>query len=749
MNLYPTAPLSSPIYDNPIPGREFILSLFGKMKKNLNREQIAHALKLSNAEQKEALRRRLRAMERDGQLMFSQRKGYQIIDPSLLISGVITLHKDGFGFVKFSTTEKDLFIPKTQLTHVFEGDVVQVLLDATNTKRSNNKLIKIIERKTTHLAGILKRQGKGYVLVADNTKCPQKVQVEQCSLTNSSVGQYVNTKITQYPTFRQATQVQITEVLGLPHSAGMETKLALRRHGVSDNWEPALLTQASSFGNKVTELDKLARVDYRLFPFVTIDGEDAKDFDDAVYCERTEQGDWRLLVAIADVSHYVKPNDVLDLEAQQRATSIYCPGQVIPMLPEALSNGLCSLNPHEDRLVLVCDMTINSNGHVSQANFTEGLIHSHARLTYNQAHTIITEPNTNLNKKIAESDASVPPLIKNLHALYVDLNEARKHRGAIDFDTQELKLNLNKNQKITSIEPVERNDAHKMIEEFMLCANVCTAQFLDKHQIPGLFRVHAGPQQKKLFLLRTLLAEKGLKLGGGDKPTSAHYNKLLNTISSRSDASIIRTLLLRSQSQAEYCANNLGHFGLAYDAYTHFTSPIRRYADLVTHRAIRAQIKAKQQNSLQRVMSYLNVFANKTSAKSTLCKKAYPYDLQSIETLSMHCSTQSRKANEISREVESALKCSYMNQYIGDTFTATISGVSSTGLFVELDTNSVEGLVPASSFNEGGCVFNAEKQQWRNDTKRFALGDRVSVTLKSIDLRERKMSFLLSNFTFH
>lgn len=744
MNLNPTAPLSSPIYDNPIPGREFILSLFGKMKKNLNREQIAQALELKNAAQKEALRRRLRAMERDGQLMFNQRKGYQVIDQALLVSGTITLHADGFGFVNYSATEKDLFIPKNQLAHVFEGDIVQVLLESINNRRSNNKLIKIIERKTTHLAGILKRQGNDFVLVADSTKSPQKVHVAQCQQTNSSVGQYVNTKITQYPNYKQATQVQITEVLGFPHSAGIETKLALLRHGVDAKWSNNLLTQADALGKEVAEQDKLNRIDYRLFPFVTIDGADAKDFDDAVYCERTEQGHWRLLVAIADVSHYVQPNDVLDLEAQQRATSIYCPGQVIPMLPEALSNGLCSLNPGEDRLVLVCDMSINQDGKIIQSHFTEGLIHSHARLTYNQAHAIITKPNSNL----AKSNPNISPLIKNLYYLYLALNAARKLRGAIDFDTQELKLNLNKNQKITSIEPIERHDAHKMIEEFMLCANVCTAQFLDQHQTPSLFRVHAGPQPKKLQVLRELLTEKGLQLGGGEQPTPAHYNKLLNNISQRSDATVIRTLLLRSQSQAEYSVDNQGHFGLAYDAYAHFTSPIRRYADLVTHRAIRAKIQTKQQNGFQRAISNLKIFANKI-ANNKSAKKAYSYELERIATLSMHCSAQSRKANDISREVESALKCSYMEKSIGDAFTATISGVSSAGFFVELDDTGVAGLVPVSSFSQGEFVFNAAKQLWGNNKQKFTIGQRINVTLKSIDLRQRKMNFSISNLTFH
>jgi ribonuclease R len=747
MNLNPTAQSSANhLYDNPIPGREFILSLFGQMKKNLNREQIAHALDLNNSDQKEALRRRLRAMERDGQLMFNQRKGYQIIDQALLVSGIISLHADGFGFVNYSNTEKNLFLPNNQLNHVFDGDIVQVLIEPINNKRSNNKLIKIIERKTTHIAGLLKRQGRDYVLIPDNTKIPQKIHVDNCSLSTESVGQYVYAKISHYPSFRHTTQVKITEVLGLPHSEGMETKLALRRHNISHQWDDTLTEQAKLLGTHVTEPDKASRVDYRSLPFVTIDGADAKDFDDAVYCERTAQGDWRLLVAIADVSHYIKPNDALDTEAQARGTSIYCPGQVVPMLPEALSNGLCSLNPSEDRLVLVCDMTIDHNGIVTKSVFTEGLIHSHARLTYDQAHAIVAKPHSNVAKKVSDSITDIAPLIHNLHYLYLDLMDARKQRGAIEFESQELTLNLNKNKKIASINPIQRNDAHRMIEEFMLCANVSTAQFLDKHQIPALFRVHTGPQQKKLLLLRTLLAEKGLQLSGGDKPTPIDYNTLLEKVSHRNDVSVIRTLLLRSQSQAEYSPNNHGHFGLAFEAYAHFTSPIRRYADLVTHRAIKAKIHHKEKSGLKRLLNYLsvNAFSSKTASK-----KAYPYDFNTIDALSTHCSTQSRKANEVSREVETALKCSYMEKFIGDSFIATISGVSSAGFFVELDNTGVEGLVAVASFNQGEFLFNASKQQWLSDKKQFSLGDRINVTLKAIDLRQRKINFVLANLTFH
>ncbi|CAM3866989.1 ribonuclease R [Rheinheimera salexigens] len=746
MNLTPTAHASSSlIYDNPIPGREFILSLFGKMKQHLNRQQIADALNLNNSEQKEALRRRLRAMERDGQLMFNQHQGYQLIDQALLIEGVISLHPDGFGFVNHSATEKDLFLAKNQLTHVFDGDIVQVLLEPGDNKRSYHKLIKVLERKTTHIAGLLKRQGKDLVLIADNSKISQPIQVANCPLAAANVGLYVNSEITQYPSFRQTSQVQITEVLGPPGSAGMETKLALRRHGISEQWSDSIIKQAKSLGNTVTEQDKKSRVDYTALPFVTIDGADAKDFDDAVYCEKSASGDWRLLVAIADVAHYVKPNDALDVAAQQRATSIYCPGQVIPMLPVALSNGLCSLVANTDRLVMICELTISPAGEVKQAVFKEGIIHSHARLTYDQAHAIVTKPNSNMAKKVTALLPTIAQHINNLHALYLSLAQARSARGAIEFDSQERKLNLNKQHKIASIEPVIRNDAHRMIEEFMLCANVATAQFLQQHKIPSLFRVHAGPQQKKLTLLRTLLAEKGLQLGGGDKPTPSHYNKLLTNIDQRADASVIRSLLLRSQSQAEYSATNAGHFGLAYDAYAHFTSPIRRYPDLLTHRAIKAKIQSKAASPFQQMLGYLKLPAFTTKK---LPKKLYPYSLDAITALSSHCSTQSRKADEVSREVEAALKCQYMAQFVGKPFAATVTGVCHFGFFVQLISTGVEGiegLVPLASFSQGEFVFDPAKQQLVNSQQRICLGDSVTVGLKTIDLAQRKMDFVLTS----
>ncbi|WP_404976061.1 ribonuclease R [Vibrio navarrensis] len=723
-------------YENPIPAREYIISLLANVKKHLNREQIAQALKLKNANDKEALRRRLRAMERDGQLLFKAASGYQVIDQSNLVTGVISIHADGFGFVKYNSDEKDLFLPKNQLKQVFDGDIVKVLLSPSTLKKSCHKLINVVTRNTTHVAGILKKSGNEITLVADSTKICHPLSVDNRCLSGAKIGQYVNCEILHYPNHRQPALVGVTEVIGEPNSSGLETKLALLRHGANHTWNTDLLAHAATFGQQVSEHDKKGRIDYRHLPFVTIDGEDAKDFDDAVYCERTQLGDWRLLVAIADVSHYVKPDDILDVEAQTRATSIYCPGLVVPMLPETLSNGLCSLNPEQDRLVLVCDMTISSNGEMTQAVFTEGLIHSHARLTYEQANKLIMG-----RKSQIKNAKNVIPHIKNLHSLYNVLSKVRKSRGAIEFETIERKLNLNKNGKIESITTIDRNDAHRMIEEFMLSANVATANFLEKHKINGLFRVHAGPQAKKLSSLKMLLSEKGLVLGGGDNPTTKDYNTLLSQIEHRSDADVIRLLLLRSQSQAAYSVANQGHFGLAYDAYAHFTSPIRRYPDLITHRAIRAKIQSKENSTLNRILGF---FSLEKFKPTSIDNQIYPYSFGNIEQLSLHCSTQSRQADEISREVEASLKCQYMEQYIGQTFEARVSGVTNFGLFVELKDSGVEGLIHVETLGNSDVEFDANRQQLISNNTRFTLGKQINVVLTQVNSKERKIDFRLS-----
>ena len=700
------------------------MKLLAKKKRTLTREQIAEELDLHSPEDQEALRRRLRAMERDGQLMFNKYKGYALIDESLMVSGKISIHQDGFAFVSYSATEKDLFLTAGEVTHVFDGDTVQVLMSPSGSgNRSFNKLIKILERNTTHIVGVLKRKGDNFYIVPESSKVSHKVDLDDRKMLGAKAGQLVNTEILEYPSYRQNTLVQIIEVLGHPEDPGMEIKVALHRHGILEGWTDEEFDHAEDCGSEVTEEDKLGRVDYRDLSFMTIDGADARDFDDAVYCERKAFGEWRLMVAIADVSHYVRPDDVLDVEAQTRATSIYFPGHVVPMLPETLSNGLCSLNPNVDRLAIVCDMTINAKGIVTHSEFAEAVIHSHARLTYDAANAVAVKPQSKEAKVVSDTNPDIIAHIKNLHALYNVLIPARSKRGAIDFDTQELKFNLNKNKKIASMSPVIRNDAHKMIEEFMLCANVATANFLELHKIPSLYRSHDGPTDKKLTLLREFLTDKGLTLSGGDKPSSLHYNQLLNKIQSRGDASIIRTMLLRSQSQADYSPKNDGHFGLAYEAYAHFTSPIRRYPDLLAHRAIRAKMSDKKKTAFQRLK---NRITNRGVAN-----KEYPYDKKDMEELGTHCSNQSRQADEVSREVENWLKCQYMQKFSGETFSAAVSGVANFGLFVELDKMGIEGLVHSTNLTD--------------QHKEYALGDKLEVVLNKVDLQLRKIDFLIKS----
>jgi ribonuclease R len=531
--------------------------------------------------------------------------------------------------------------------------------------------------------------------------------------------------------------VKVTEVLGHSEDAGIEIKLALKRHGLSDDWEPAVLAHAESLGVQVSEADKQGRTDYRQIPFVTIDGSDAKDFDDAVYCEKMQNGTWRLMVAIADASHYVKPDDELDRAAQQRATSIYFPGQVVPMLPETLSNGLCSLLPNQERLALVCDMTINARGETIEFSFVEAVIQSHARLTYDKVNCVLNRPRSRGARRFYQKFAELVPHLKHLRSLYKILAKQRIHRGAIDFDTSEVRLDLNRQGRVSDIVPVDRNDAHKMIEEFMLCANVAAATFLTRHKVPSLFRVHQGPPPKKLENLKVFLAHKNLTLGGADSPSPVDFQKLQQQTEHRSDAEVIQTLMLRSQSQANYSPDDQGHFGLAFNSYAHFTSPIRRYPDLLVHRAIRYILKTKAQVSpVKRTLSRL------TRGKC-LTKHFYPYTHKTMLALGEHCSNQSRLADEVSREVEAQLLCQYMKNRIGEQFSARVSGIHGLGFFVTLAEIGVEGMVPLGSLAGDKFKADLKRQQLSNDHQCFALGDQVEVMLDAVDEQNRRMNFSL------
>ncbi|WP_237067137.1 ribonuclease R [Microbulbifer guangxiensis] len=741
-------------YSNPIPAREFIMSLLDKGERNLNRERLAKVLKLSSDEQKEALRRRLRAMERDGQIQFDRRRGYCLVKPEDLVCGRVIGHPEGFGFLTSDESNEDLFLSDNEMLTVFDGDQVQARVSGVDRRgRKTGLIVNVLQRNTTHLVGRLQSEDGDYFLLPENSRIPHEIDLDPDHLMGAKPGQYIVVEVIEYPDRQYNAFGRVTELLGDAMGPGMEIDVAIRSHGIPHSWPEAATRSANLLGSEVPEADKQHRADLRGLPFVTIDGEDARDFDDAVYCEKTASGQWRLFVAIADVSHYVAPQTALDREAQNRATSVYFPGRVVPMLPESLSNGLCSLNPRVDRLVMACEMTINKAGHMTEYSFSEGVIHSHARLTYNQVNAFITSPDSTLGRQTASQLNEVAPHIHALHQLYSVLKKARTKRGAMDFEKPEVQFEFTEDRKIDRIIPVIRNDAHKMIEEFMLSANVATADFLQKQKMPALYRVHEGPRDKKLTSLRAFLGEKGLKLSGGDKPSPADYDRLLNSIKGRTDAQTIRTMMLRSLSQAEYSANNQGHFGLAYSAYAHFTSPIRRYPDLLVHRAIRSVIRQKQShNPIHRALKFIlgtgKAPVRRFSDSAALpLNKVYPYEKVEMQALADHCSNASRRADKASWDVEAWLKCEYMQDFVGETFHGLVSSVTGFGLFIELNDLQVEGLVHISALKKDYYHFDASTQRLigERDNSSFAIGDSIKVRISRVDMERRKIELTLAD----
>jgi ribonuclease R len=741
-------------YTHPIPNREAILELMKAQQRALSREELASLLGLSGADETEALRRRLRAMERDGQAVFDQRDGYRPLNPEELISGRVIGHRDGFGFLVNDQGGKDLLLGFSQMRRVFDGDRVQVRISGVDARgREEASIVQILEKNTQQLVGRLCVDDGVYFLRPESGRIMNEILLDEADLQGADLGQYVVVDIIDYPTNRAKARGRIVEVLGDAMAPGMEIDVAIRDHDIPHIWPKSVLDSAQKFGDTVKESDKAHRVDLRHLPFVTIDGDDAKDFDDAVYCEKNSRGDWRLFVAIADVSHYVLPGSELDNEAQKRGTSVYFPGHVVPMLPEVLSNGLCSLNPQVDRLVMVCEMTINRAGKMTRYEFSEAVIHSHARLTYDQVSAFLSEPESDLGLKMRTQYAALAPHLNELYTLYDVLRSARTERGSIDFETQEVQFQFCEDRKIEQINPVYRNDAHKIIEECMLSANVATARFLEKMKLPALYRVHDGPKQKKLETLRAFLKDKGLTLGGGDKPQPADYDRLLSGASERADASVIQTMMLRSLSQAEYSPENQGHFGLAYSAYAHFTSPIRRYPDLLVHRAIRSVIRRSESGGkLRRAMKSITGLGRdpvQRVASSLLvdASHSYPYDQANMQVLAAQCSMLSRRADKASWDVDAWLKCEYMQDAIGEVFYGKIMTVTGFGLFIELDDLGIEGLIHITSLKDDYYQFDEAKQSLigERNHSRYTLGDEVDVRVVRVDMDQRKIEFELAD----
>jgi ribonuclease R len=706
-------------YEHPIPSREFIIEHLTERGRPATRKQLISELNLEVPHDIEAFRRRLNAMVRDGQLHKTRRNTYGLIEKMELISGRVIGHKDGFGFVTSDEGGDDLFLNARQMRGVFHGDRVLSRVSGMDHRgRAEAIIVEVLEHCTQQLVGRYVEESGSTFVEPSNQRITQTILIPPEDSGGAKQGQMVVVAITIQPSMQNRPAGKIVEVLGDHMAPGMEIDVAIRNHNLPYVWPETVVDQAASFPVTVPADAIVGRKDFRKLPFVTIDGEDAKDFDDAVYCTPQGKG-WLLYVAIADVGHYVKLHSPLDKEAYERGTSVYFPERVIPMLPEALSNGLCSLKPEVDRLVMVCDMQISATGKITHYEFHEGVIHSHARLTYNQVYAMGVQEDVELQTQFKK----LLPNIKDLFDIYHVLHKARQARGSIDFDMPETRIVFGEQRKIEKIVPTMRNDAHRLIEECMLCANICAAVYLLKNDCPALFRVHEGPGDEKLADLRKFLGEMGLKLPGGKKPTPSDYAELLSSISDRPDSRVIQTVLLRSLSQAVYSPENHGHFGLAFEAYTHFTSPIRRYPDLIVHRAIRNVLRKK--------------FANHEEALGLLEKQGE------------HCSFTERRADEATHEVVDWLKCEFMLDKVSEEFAGVITSVTSFGFFVELKDIYVEGLVHISTLPNDYYQFDPTKQAMLGERtgRRFRLGDVVQVRVVRVDLDLRQIDFMLAEVT--
>jgi ribonuclease R len=740
--LDPEATREAQKYENPIPSRELILKLLEDRGAPATRAQLQDELGITGEEGIEALRRRLRAMERDGQLIYTRRGAYAPIDKLDLIKGRVQGHRDGFGFLVPEAGGDDLFLSPAQMRLVFDGDKVLGRVTGVDRRgRSEGTVVEVIERAHEVLVGRYYRENGIAYVAADNAKINHEVLIQPGCEHGAEPGQYVEVKITQWPNIHRQAQGEVVEVVGDYMAPGVEIEVALRSYDIPSVWPQAVLNEASKLKDQVEEKDKLKRVDLRHLPLVTIDGEDARDFDDALYCEpqkasgwRLFAGGWKLYVAIADVSHYVPVGSALDEEAELRGTSVYFPSEVVPMLPEAISNGLCSLMPRVDRLALVCEMTLSKSGELTSYEFCEGVIHSHARLTYTQVSNMLEHPRSQEGMALSKQYAEVLPALKDLYELYKALAKARQGRGAIDFETTETRIVFGENRKIAEIRPTTRNDAHKIVEECMLAANVATARFLGDLELPGLYRVHDGPKPEKVERLREFLNALGLSLTRkkGD-PTPEDYAEVLRKVQGRPDAQLIQTVMLRSLSQAVYSPHNAGHFGLNYEAYTHFTSPIRRYPDLLTHRAIRSVIRSRRKSDLVKRAGAGNI------PKAVI----YPYDMAALERLGEQCSQNERRADEATRDVVSWLKCEFMQDRVGESFDGLVTSVTGFGLFIELKDIYIEGLVHITALPADYYNFDQVHHRLVGERsgRSFRLGDTVRVVIARVDLDERKIDF--------
>lgn len=710
-------------YDNPIASREMLIKIIADQSAPVNLKHLVAELNYSGENQIEGLRRRLHAMVRDGQIFKNRRDGFMDFSHMDLVKGRVQAHPDGFGFLTPEDGSKDIFLHNKQMDKLLNGDIVAVKIFQFEGRKSRleGELVQIIQRAHTTVIGrYFSENGMRYV-VPDDKRLTGHILVADDAGLEVQDGEIVAIEITQYPRYKHLAAGVLKQVLGEDNAPGMEVTIALNNHDIPHKWNDDVVKEISKFKDKVSTKEAKPRLDLRKKHFVTIDGADARDFDDAVFCEQKES-EFVLWVAIADVSHYVKLDSPLDQEATLRGTSVYFPGEVVPMLPEVLSNGLCSLNPHVDRLTMVCEMHIGAQGAIKDYFFHEAVIHSHHRLTYDQAAEIVFE-NKDQVEGVEDLDV-LKPHLEHLKSVYKALQKARKRRKALEFDTKEVYFVFNEERKIESIKQTVRNEAHMLIEECMVSANICAAKFLKKHKVPNLYRNHEGPNSKKIDDLHTFLAMYGLNMHVEKDaiPTTKDYVNILNEIRERPDFELIQTVLLRSMLQATYATDvKVGHFGLSLKDYAHFTSPIRRYPDLLVHRGIRHVLQ-------------------------TGSSKGFYYSLEQMDQLGESCSAYERRADEATRDAADYLKCEFLTKHIGDEFDGKVVAVTSFGLFVQINELLIDGLVHVTSLDRDYYQFDAGKQRLvgENTGKIFHLGDPLRVQVVRVDMQDKKIDFILA-----
>ncbi|MEX2123166.1 MAG: ribonuclease R [Woeseia sp.] len=721
-------------YKHPVPGRGAILQYLRDAGQPLKIDALMQGFSLKGQRTRGALLETLERMVKAGQIIRNRRDEYCLTEKLDLVAGTVSGHRDGFGFVIRDDGDDDVYLSAREMRSLIDGDRVAIKVVGRDYRgRPEGKLVDVLERGVRDIAGqFIRERGIG-IVVPDNPRISHRVLIPQGESGSAKPGQIVVARILDYPTSVEQPTARIVQVIGEPQQKGIATDIAIHAHSIPVTWPKEVQRDTARYKKTVSDEDKRGRTDLRDVPLVTIDGADARDFDDAVFCEPSggAGGGWRLLVAIADVAHYVEVSSDLDKEAIRRGTSVYFPDRVVPMLPEVLSNGLCSINPQVDRLCMVCEMHVDADGKVTRSRFLEGVMRSAARLTYREVNAFLTEgaargmsKGTNKGTDKGIGNAIPAPLhrpLTNLLELYLALAAARQRRGAIELDIPQTRITLNEDGAVESILAIPRNDAHRLIEECMIAANVQAAKFLKKHRIPGLYRVHAKPDPDRFEDLRQYLLSLGLKVPHPDHVEPRAFNQLIREVEHRPDAAAISMAMLRSLMHAEYTPDNIGHFGLALDAYAHFTSPIRRYPDLLVHRAIRHVLRHGKAGG-------------------------YQYSVSDMERLGATCSAHERRAEEATREVEAWLKCQFMQDKVGEEYDGVVTGVTNFGVFVQLTELMIDGLVHVTSLVNDYYHYDSGSQSLVGERtgRRYSLGDKLHVVVAKVELETKRIDFRLA-----